>query len=144
MSNGLTVLYKNRAAPITKNRAYCLVVDVPTRLEPARPGSMIMVERSRHWERVTLHGRVLRCHTELEAQEAAMLIAAGIDNGDFLAVAYTPYDPGQNDISYHEWVQGETRRLSASLGVPYGDLPETQDPSLRQLSDQEWLLGGPR
>lgn len=140
---GVTILKKDRAYPITKNHAFCLLVFLPVRLVQL-PGSIIVREVGAHWERVTSHGRVVRCHTELEAQEACGVLMEGISQGQWLKVAYTPYDPTSKDLPYHDWIRGETQRVKRRLGISPGATPEEQDPGLERLSDEEWITKGPR
>lgn len=140
--SGLIILEKTRAAPITKSHAYCLLVELPTRRH-FRSG-ICVGEIARHWERVTHQGRVVRCHTLLEAQEAAQVLEGGLEQGQWIQIKAEPYSPSGNDIPYHEWVKGISADLARRLGMQVTELPEAQDPSLRTMSDKEWLARGPR
>lgn len=138
----MIVLYKNTATPITKTHACCLLVYLPTRYGLING---FYREVSAHWEQVTSDGRVVRCHTELEAQEAASLLAEGIDQGQWLGVSYDPnYDPKPNDLPYYEWVKGIRGNMARHFGIKSADLPESQDTSLQVMSDNDWLTSGPR
>ncbi len=139
----ITIITKTRAAPITKTHACCLLVYLPARQVMHK--GLFLREVPAHWERVTSDGRVVRCHTELEAQEAAALLYDGIEQGQWLGVSYdTGYMPQDNDLPYYEWVRGIRGNMMRHFGIRSTDLPETQDPSLEAMSDQEWLLRGPR
>lgn len=132
-----------KAAPITKTNAYCLLVLLPTRLLKARSGFIIR-EVPQHWEMVTSNGCAIRCHTLLEAQEAATFLATGIQDGHWLAVAYDQYMPKRTDLPYHDWIKGMRGDKLHTLGINPDDLPEAQDPSLTRMSDEDWLRFGPR
>lgn len=139
---GLIILERTKAAPITKSNAYCLLVEIPTRRQ-FRSG-ICVGETPRHWERVTHQGRVVRCHTLLEAQEAAQLLEGGLEQGQWIQIKAEPYSPTTSDIPYHEWVKGVSADLARKLGMEVTELPEAQDPSLAKMSDEEWLARGPR
>lgn len=132
-----------RAAPITKTNAYCLLVLLPTRLQQTEAG-LIVREVPQHWERVTSNGCVVRCHTELEAQEAAALLASGIQEGLWLAVGYDQYSPTKRDLPYHDWIKGMRGEMMQKRGISPEDLPEWHDPALTRMSDEDWLRNGPR
>lgn len=132
-----------RAAPITKTNAYCLLVLLPTRVQMSEAGLFVR-EIAQHWERVTSNGCVVRCHTELEAQEAAEFLTTGIQEGLWRAVAYDQYAPTRRDLPYHDWIKGMRGDMMRSHGISPEDLPETHDPALTRMSDEDWLRNGPR
>jgi len=132
-----------QAAPITKTNAYCLLVLLPTRALRT-PAGLIAREIPQHWERVTSNGCVVRCHTLLEAQEATEFLQGGIDQGQWLATAYDAYSPTRTDLPYHDWIKGIRGDRLNTLGLRESDLPEAHDPSLANMSDEEWLRNGPR
>lgn len=140
---GLTILQGKTRPRITKDMAHCVMILLPTR--PVRsPSGLILSEIPQHWEQLSSNGCVVRCHTQLEAMEAAQLMEAGIAAGQFLAVGIAPYDPTPDDLPYHQWVRGERGRKLKSLGLSEADLPEAQDESLAHISDDDWIANGPR
>ena len=139
----MIILSRNTAAPITKTHACCLLVYLPTR--QAMHKGLFLREVPAHWERVTSDGRVVRCHTELEAQEAVQLLYEGMAQGQWLGVSYDMgYEPQPNDLPYYEWVRGMRGNMMRHFGIKPTDLPEAHDQSLEEMSDDEWLIGGPR
>lgn len=136
--NGLIILQKNRPATIRKSDAYCVLVLLPTRIERSI-SSIILRENPQHWERVTSHGRTLRCHTQYEAEEARNLLLSGIDDGQWFDVRIEPYVPTKSDVPYHDWVRNVRDRELEKLGIDPVDIPEEHDPSIAQISDKEWL-----
>lgn len=139
-----TILIDTRIRPrISRNNAWCVLILIPLRVLKA-PGGIILQEFPQHWERLSSDGHVVRCHTQLEAQEAAALCAQGIAEGQFLKVTITPYDPIKTDLPYHDWVRGVRGRQLARRGLTESDLPENIDPGLRAMSDADWLAKGPR
>ncbi|MBA3823292.1 MAG: hypothetical protein H0X24_05200, partial [Ktedonobacterales bacterium] len=73
-----------------------------------------------------------------------MFLSNGIQEGQWLNVAYEAYMPRRDDLPYHDWIKGMRGDKLARLGVRDGDLPESQDPALTRMSDTDWLRGGPR
>ncbi len=139
-----TILWRdNKPYPITKTNAYCVLLLIPTRVHKTLSG-LIVREAPAHWERLTSDGHVVRCHTRYEAEEARMKLLAGIEEGQWLKVEIEPYMPTNHDLPYHDWVRGVRGNAMERLGVREDQLPESQDQSLRTLSDEEWLARGPR
>lgn len=140
-----TIIYRDGPVYISRNTAYCIVLLLPARLVRNKRTGLIAQEIPEHWEQMTMQGRVVRFHTLLEAQEAFELnVVEGMQRGYWLAADIQPYDPKPSDIPYHEWVRGIEQSHAEELGLDPDDLPENQDPSLRKISDEEWLLRGPR
>lgn len=142
-ASGLLIIERNRAAPITKTNAYCLVLLICDRMFTNQAG-LVVKQVPEHWERATSNGSVIRCHTYLEATEAANLLQSGIDMGQWKAIRIEAYDPQRDDLPYHDWIRGMRGQRLSALGLTEDDLPETHDPSLAKISDAEWLRRGPR
>jgi|GEM_PF-5605971 len=141
--HGLLILEKTAAPIIRKTDAYCLLIKIPAR-QVMTEGGIFLSEQIEHWERMTSNGAVVRCHTRLEAEEARSIVWSGVDDGHFLTVAVSSYDPCDDDIPYHDWIRGMRGRKLAALGLTESELPESQDQSLAFLSDKDWLANGPR
>ncbi len=140
----LTIIWKdNKPYPITKINAYCLVLLLPTRVQRTKSG-IIAREIPQHWERLTSDGHVIRCHTHVEAMEARSLMWQGVEEGQWLDIQIESYTPTREDLPYYEWVRGTRGAKMRQLGITEEDLPETQDPSLTKLSNEDWIKNGPR
>lgn len=143
---GLILLSKDSPARITKTNAYCVQILIPTRprFVQVNGGNIIVGETPEHWERLTCDGNVVRCHTEYEAQMALGILGEYIEDGQFKSLMYTPYSPTRDDLPFHDWIRGARDRRLNQLGLTAADLPESHDPSLAKLSDDEWIARGPR
>lgn len=139
----MIILPEKPKAWITKSQAYCIVVLIPAR-RITTPAGLILGETSEHWERISTNGCVVRCHTQLEAIEAAQYLSEGVRIGNWKAIAIQPYDPMSDDVPYYSWIRGVRGKRLDTLGVDERDLPESQDQGLEHLSDDEWITRGPR
>lgn len=141
--SGPIILPEKVKAFISKETAYCLLVELPTR-RVATASGLYAGEIPRHWERVTSDGHVVRCHTYIEALNAREILSDYVEAGQFLRVEIQPYDPSPTDLPYWQWIRGMRGKVLGKLGIREEDLPEHHDPSLTRITDDDWLERGPR